>query len=97
MERDYVNVGFFTKDTLFSFGNIYEDKINIIPFSKFSQKLTMITIRTESYDFIEANEDSRLIIELYCGEHILQSRGTSKNCDYLKNIFERYFKPMIKN
>jgi len=95
--RDYVSMGFFSKDIIITINNIYEDKIDIIPVSKISQELATITINKESYDFIEANEDSRLLIELIWGDHGIVSRATSKNCDYLKDIFERYYKPLIKS
>lgn len=95
-ERDYVSMGFFSKDIIITINNIYEDTIDIIPVSILSQELSMITIKKESYDFIEANEDSRLLIELFWGIHSIESRATSKNCDYLKKIYERYFKPLIK-
>jgi len=94
-ERDYLGMGLFSKDIFATIGNIYEDKIDIITVSKLNLELLGITIKKESYDFIEANEDSILKIELLCGMSSLESRATSKNCDHLKNIFERYYKPLL--
>lgn len=95
-ERDYLSVSFFSKDFIVIINNIYENFIIINSFSNLSQDLTTITIRNESYDFTEAKEDSRLIVELNLKDHVIESRATSKNCDYLKDIFERYYKPLFK-
>ena len=95
-ERDYISVGFFSKDIFVTINSIYEDTFDIIPVSKLSQELSTILIKKESYDFLEASEDSRLKIELDCNTLNIESRATSKNCDYLKNMFERYYKPLLK-
>ena len=96
-ERDYISVFFFSKDIIVIINNIYEAIIDIIPVPNLIHGLMRIRIRNESYDFIEANEDSRLFIELTSNDLIIESRATSKNCDYLKDIFEKYYKPLIKS
>jgi len=94
---DYLSLGFFSKDIIASISNIYEDEIDIISISKLYEDLQSINIKIESYDFIEANKDSRLIINVVSGTQALESRASSKNCDYLKNIYERYYKPLLRS
>lgn len=93
-ERDYFSMNLFTKKLYLSINNIFEDEYHVVPFYK--QNFEGVIIKKLSYDFIEANKDSRLNIKIIYKSHIWEAKATYKNCDYLKNIFEKYFKPILK-
>lgn len=93
-ERDYFGMSLFTKKLCISINNIFEDEYHVSPFYK--QNFDGVIIKKLSYDFIEANEDSRLNIEVHYRNRVWYAKATYKNCDYLKNIFDKYFKPILK-
>ena len=93
-ERDYIGMILFTKKLFFIINNIFKDEYNALSFYK--QNFEVVIIKKLSYDFIEANEDSRLNIEIHYGSRVWDLKATYKNCDYLKNIFDKYFKPILK-
>ncbi len=93
--RIYKNLVFYTKSAIvFEVENfITEEKYSI--FSN-CERILWYDITKSNYDFIEANEKSRLYIELRTttNSHI-SLKASKENCNYLRDIFNKYFKHKI--
>ena len=68
------------------------DKDNIM-FAYTIKDIEAITIKTENYDFVKAEDKSRIsiiarIVSSKGGHLVLQ--GTGQNCDYLMNFAKKY-------
>ena len=56
-----------------------------------------IRIRKRDYDFKEANEESRMTIDvIYVNGGHSEYQASKANCDYLKNVFQKYHFPAVK-
>jgi len=92
--RQYENLWFFGKN-YFMEAKLFlnQDDFDISPSAK---KIDWIQVKKQDYDFVKANEKSRLYVNLL----FLSKAGTASfkasedNCDYLKEI---YLKHMLSN
>ncbi len=91
--REYENLWLFSKNYAMEAKRfISEDNFDISPITNIKR----IEINKTKYDFIEANDSSRL--NLYCDleSAFLQMRASKENCDYLKVIIDKYLKSRLK-
>lgn len=91
--REYENLWFFSENyAMEALKFISQDNFDITPMREIS---TMKITKTE-YDFIKSNDKSKL--DLFCETEDVyyQMRASKENCDYLKNIIQKYFVEMLK-
>ncbi|MFW9897564.1 MAG: hypothetical protein ACFFD7_17295 [Candidatus Thorarchaeota archaeon] len=89
-ERVISGLGIYSENFVVIFGNFLHDN----EFSIYNHKkpLKSINIISQNYDFLEANQDSKLAINLFFRkEEGFSGIATGINCDYLKKIVYKYF------
>lgn len=86
--REYENLWFFSENYAMEAKNfISEDNFDISSF----EHVRNLQIIKKDYDFENWNEESR--IDLICDADNLffEMRASKQNCDYLKDILDKYF------
>lgn len=93
--RQYENLWFFSKK-YFMEAKLFltQDDFDIAP----SVKIRYIDIKKQDYDFVKANEKSRLYIDYRFPYPSGGSFKASKNnCDYLKEIYLKHILPNLNS
>lgn len=92
--RQYESITFFSDKYHFGARQfLTEDNYLIISTNK---KVLVYVIRKQNYDFKKATEKSRLNLYIkFEGEGGIEGnfKASKENCDFLKDIFFKYFKP----
>jgi hypothetical protein len=93
--RIYENLIFYNKDVSMQVKNfISEEKYSVFTNS---MRVLSYNFQKSDYDFIKANEKSRLNIDvLKTGNMYTTLKASKENCDYLRDIFNKYYKDKIK-
>ena len=96
-ERIYENLWFFSKSHMMESKNfITKDDFD---FSSFKDKGYRWEIVKTSYDFNTSTEKSRLYIRFFTSilsmNVYADLKASKNNCDYLRDIFRKYFAPNI--
>jgi len=88
--REITGLGIYSENFVSIFGNfLYENEFKIYNHKK---SLKSINFFPENYDFLEATQDSRLLVFLlFREEEGFAGRASGINCDYLKKIVYKYF------
>jgi len=90
--REYESVWFFSKGYCMEAHNfITENSIDIVHI-----KIKHIRVELKDYDFKKATEKSRLRVVILLGETIEgEFKAAKENCDVLRDITIKYFKPRL--
>ena len=91
---EYLGLGIYFKKFIITASEfLYVENFMINP-SKID--VDYIIYNATDYNFEEANERSKLQVIVYSnGNPIIEGKGLSKNCDYLKKIVEKYYFPNL--
>lgn len=94
--REIENVDFFSENYQFSANQfLTNDNYNLVRIKK---RVLIVKIQKQNYDFIKATQKSRLnLIVTIDGGLIGDFKASKENCDYLKDILLKYFKPNLKD
>ena len=92
--REYTSIRFLSeKYTMLAIDFINKDDFRISPL----RGLRTVRLQKRDYDFKKANERSRMSIRVYYTDDTYSDYQASKtNCDYLKDIFYKYYCPKYK-
>jgi len=90
--REYESVWFFSKGYCMEAHNfITENSIDIVPI-----RTNRLQVDLKDYDFKKATEKSRLRVLIQLGEALQgEIKAAKENCDVLRDITIRYFKPRL--
>lgn len=90
--REYESVWFFSKGYCIEAHNfITENSIDIVRI-----KTKHLVVELKDYDFKKATEKSRLRVLILLGEAIQgEIKAAKENCDVLRDITIKYFKPRL--
>ena len=90
--REYESVWFFSKGYCAEARNfITEYGIDIVPI-----KTKRVEVNLQDYDFAKATEKSRFRLSILLGEGLYAELKASKdNCNHLKDITIKYFRPRL--
>lgn len=93
--REYISVQFFSSEHVFEVQNfMITNELTCFPYINC---INTIHIIKEDYDFNEANDNSKFEIKYSTDRGTITTLKSSKrNCDHLKNIFEKYLRPNIR-
>ncbi|MBU4374370.1 MAG: hypothetical protein KKD69_03760 [Euryarchaeota archaeon] len=94
--REYEDLNFFS-DT-YQFGAkqfLTKDDYGI---ARIKKKVLLSKIQMQNYDFKKATEKSRLYLEVkFEGELNASFKASKENCDFLRDIILKYYKPNFKD
>lgn len=90
--REYESVWFFSKGYCIEAHNfITENSIDIVRI-----KTKRLQVELKDYDFKKATEKSRLRVLILLGEMLEgEIKAAKENCDVLRDITTKYFKPRL--
>lgn len=93
--REYESLWFFSQNycmeaKLF----LSQDNFDIAP----GKKVAWIQVKKQDYDFVKANEKSRLFIKYLfnTAAGVASFKASKENCDYLKEIYLRRILPNLR-
>lgn len=93
--REYENLSFFTENYFCGANNFLT--VDNYYIGNIREELIVLKINLKDYDFENATEKSRLIIDFKGKDGSLgRFKGSKENCDFLKEITKKYFLPLIK-
>ncbi|MFZ2411541.1 MAG: hypothetical protein WAW23_08220 [Candidatus Methanoperedens sp.] len=94
--RDYEDLNFFS-DTYQCGAKQFLTKDDY-GIARLKKKVLLSKIQMQNYDFKKATEKSRLYLEVkFEGELLASFKASKENCDFLRDIILKYYKPNFKD
>lgn len=92
--KEYENLWFFsTKYAMEAKNFIKTDDFDITPIKN---RINYWNIKMENYNYQNATQTSRLFLTFKSNVHIdFTFKASEKNCDYLRDIIQKYVKPNL--
>ena len=93
--RVYEKLTFYSKNYVLTAHDFqYNDAFSVI--NRNTRKPYGFTIKKKDYDFKKATTKSRMTITIgYINKYVTILKASKENCDYLKRIFEKKYKPLV--
>lgn len=95
--REFTNIHFYSEKKMCSFlaANFMTEKAYVL--SYIERALDSVKIESQHYDFVEATEQSRLVVRARWRyqEGFSELKASSENCDHLMKIFAKYVLPRL--
>jgi hypothetical protein len=96
MTRIYDSIRFYSKDFTIRVNGLTEPEYHFI-IAPSIKDIDLIKIESKNFDFIKANEKSRLMITAQYPNRIINDlKGSGTNCDHLMEIYRKYILPFAK-
>ena len=94
--RELENVDFFSENYQFSANQfLTKDDYNLVRLKK---NFLLFRIQKQNYDFKKATQNSRLnLVVKIEGNLTGELKASKENCDFLKDIFFKYFRSNLKD
>jgi hypothetical protein len=94
--RKLQSIRFYSEKITVKVNNFTEDNYNFV-IAHGQKSIDQVKIETKDYDFVRANDNSRLsIVAKFSIGTYTDLKGSGNNCDYLFDIYKKYIQPRIK-
>lgn len=93
-EREYANLRLYSNKYRFKFRN-FVNNVDV-SFAKHQKNIFYINLKSNNYNFIKADENSRILVNSVLDNgSISKIRASKENCDIVMKILNKYYYPFL--